>query len=186
MIATQSNSRLSRVVPLLIAIMAAVIIGVAATPAPAANPTTVKVKVIMTGPPVKFLPAGDDKAHMVGMGQRKGKAVFSDNRKADYSNVFILDLYRGKFANSWGYTKMVFKDGSWLFFKWDAAFAGRDKAGNPTMAGTGKILKGSGAYEGIKGTAKFSNRRIPPNKEFPKGATEANAVLTYTLPAKQQ
>ena len=97
-----------------------------------------------------------------------------------------MDLYRGKFAKAWGYTKMKFKDGSWLFFEWKAAFAGRDKAGNPTMAGTGKIIKGAGAYKGIKGTAKFRNKRLPPSKEFPKGGTEANAVFTYTLPAKKK
>ena len=185
MIATPRKSKPSYTIVMLIAFLAALGVSLATASALAATPTTVKVKVLMTGPPIKFIPAGDDRAHMVGMAQRKGKATFSDGRKADYGNVFTLDLYRGKFAKAWGYTKMVFQDGSWLFFEWKAAVTGRDKAGNPTMAGTGKILKGHGAYQGIKGTAKFTNRRIPPNKEFPQGATEANAVLTYTLPAKQ-
>lgn len=173
------------VLTLVIATVIAIVIGLGASPVLGATPVTVKVKVLMSGPPVKFVPAGVDKAHMVGIGQYKGKALFSDGRKAEYSNVFFFDLYRGKFAKALGYTKMTFKDGSWLFFKWDSAFIGRDKAGNPMMAGTGIIQRGGGAYEGIQGTAKFKNRRIPPNKDFPKGGTEANAEFTYTLPEKK-
>lgn len=152
--------------------------------ASAAGPTSVKAQVIMTGPPAATLPAGDDPGHTVGMGQRRGKAVFSDGRKADYSNVFFMDYFKGKFANTWGYTKMLFPDGSWLFFKWDAAFAGRDQAGRPTFAGTGKLLQGTGPYEGIQGSVKFKNQQIPPNKDYPKGATRADAEITYTLPGK--
>ena len=185
MIATPRKSGPRRIISLLIALAAMAATGLAAAPAQAAAPVTVKVKVLMSGPPVKFIPAGDDKAHTVGMGQRTGKAVFSDGRKADYSNVFTMDLYRGKFAKAWGYTKMLFKDGAWLFFEWKAAFAGRDKAGNPFMKGTGELLKGTGPYKGIKGSVTFSNRRIMPGKEFPKGGTEANAVITYTLPDKK-
>jgi hypothetical protein len=175
----------NRKATLLIALLAVFAISMIAVPAQAAAPVTVKVKILMSGPPIKYVPAGDDKAHMLGIAQRTGKAVFSDGRKADYSNAFFLDLYRGQYAKAQGYTKMKFKEGSWLFFEWKAAFVGRDKDGNPMMAGTGKILKGAGAYQGIKGTAKFKNRRLPPSKEFPKGATEANAEFTYTLPAKK-
>ena len=152
--------------------------------APAAGPIVVKAQVIMTGPPAATLPAGDDPGHTVGMGQRRGMATFSDGRKADYSNVFFMDYFQGKFANTWGYTKMQFGDGSWLFFKWDAAFAGRDQAGRPTFAGTGKLLQGTGPYEGIQGSVKFKNQQIPPNKEYPQGATRADAEITYTLPEK--
>lgn len=181
----QRKSGLGFIAHLLVAMLVALGLGLAAIPAQAAAPVTVKVKVTMSGPPATLLPAGDDKAHMVGLGQRTGKAVFSDGRKADYSNVWFLDLYRGKYAKTWGYTKMAFKDGSWLFFKWDSAVTGRDKEGNPTMSGTGTILKGAGTYQGIKGTAKFTNRRLKPSKELPKGGTEANAVFTYTLPGKK-
>ena len=48
--------------------------------------------------------------------------------------------------------------------------------------GTGTILKGAGVYEGIHGTAKFQNRQVPPSNEHPKGATQAKAEFTYTLP----
>ena len=152
------------------------------TPAHAGKTTTVEATVILSGPPATMLPAGDDKAHLVGLGQRTGKAVLSDGRKAEYSNVFFMDLYRGKGVSVWGYSKMLFQDGSWLFIKWDSEFAGRDKAGNPIMQGTGTISKGTGQYEGIKGTAKFNNRQLPPGKEYPKGARQAKALLTYTLP----
>lgn len=144
--------------------------------------TIVEVTATFSGPAPTVLPAGDNKAHTVGLGQRAGKAVFSDGRKAKYSNVFFMDLYRGKSVSLWGYTKMLFKDGAWLFFKWNSQFAGRDEVGKPMFKGTGTILEGTGPYQGIKGTVKFRNRKVPPSKEFPKGATEAKAVFTYTLP----
>ncbi len=150
--------------------------------AQAAKGVSAQATVTFSGPQATILPAGDDKAHVVGLGKRAGKAVFKDGRTAKYSNVFFMDLYRGKGVSVWGYTKLVFKDGSWMFFKWKSKFAGRDKAGKPMFAGTGTIMKGGGAYQGIKGTAKFKNRKVAPSEEFPKGATEAKVVFNYTLP----
>jgi len=156
--------------------------GSSSTQVRAAEKTTVEATVTFSGPAPTMLPAGDNKAHSVGLGQRTGKAVFSDGRKAKYSNVFFMDLYRGKSVSVWGYTKLLFKDGSWIFFKWDSKFAGRDEAGKPRFKGTGTILEGTGQYLGIKGMVKFQNRKLSPSEEYPKGATEAKAVFTYTLP----
>ena len=152
------------------------------TPAYAAVTTTVEATVILSGPPANMLPAGDDENHVAGLGKRTGKAVFSDGRKAQYSNIFFMDWYRGKSISLWGYSKMVFKDGSWMFFKWDSQFAGMDEAGKSMFKGTGTILKGTGLYEGIKGTVMYYNRQLPPSEEYPKGARKAKAVFTYTLP----
>jgi hypothetical protein len=152
-------------------------VGLTAATSIASEATTVKARIVMSGPNPTMLPAGDDERHSVGLGQRSGEAVFNDGRKAKYSNVFVVDWYRGKSAEMWGYTKMVFEDNSWLFFKWNSTIVGRDENG-PIGKGTGTILEGSGAYKGIKGKVVFTNRRL---KE-PPGATEASADLTYTLP----
>jgi len=154
----------------------------AVTPAHAAETTTVEAIATFSGPKATMLPAGDDKSHLIGLGQRSGKAVFSDGRIAKYSNVFFMDWFQGKSMSVTGYTKMVFKDDSWLYFKWDSEFAGRDEVGKPIFTGHGTILKGTGPYQGIKGKVKFQNRQLPPSDEYPKGATEAKAVFTYTLP----
>ena len=152
------------------------------TPTYAAKTTSVEATILFSGPPPTMLPAGDDETHFAGLGKRTGKATFSDGRKAEYSNVFFMDWYRGKSMFLWGYTKMVFQNGSWMYFKWDSQFAGRDEAGGAMFKGTGTILKGVGQYEGITGTVKFHNRQLPPSEEYPKGTREAKAVFTYTLP----
>jgi len=152
------------------------IIALAANAA-AEQTTTVSIKVVMTGPRPTMLPAGDDGNHYVGLGQREGEAVSSDGKKAKYSNVYMLDLYMNRSSVSWGYTKMVFEDGAWLFFKWESSVVGMDENG-PVNRGKGTILKGTGPYEGIKGTAEFTGR----NLKTPPGASESSAVLTYTLP----
>ena len=152
------------------------------TPTYAAKTTSVEATIIFSGPPPTMLPAGDDETHFAGLGQRTGKATFSDGRKAEYSNVFFMDWYRGKSMLLWGYTKMVFQNGSWMYFKWDSQFVGMDEASRAMFKGTGEILKGVGEYEGIKGTVKYHNRQLPPSEEYPKGSREAKAVFTYTLP----
>ena len=171
-----------RVWPLAAILILAGCLALAPVPSLAAKQATVNITVVMNGPPATLLPAGDHPEHQVGLGQRTGKAVFSDGRQASYGNVFWLDYHQGRFANSWGYTKMGFADGSWIYFKWQAEFAGRDKAGKPTFKGTGRILEGTGPYQGIQGQVSFTNRQLPPSKEHPKGATQASAKLTYTLP----
>ncbi len=173
---------MARVQAFFMVLAAALFLGLMAAPVVCAAPVTVQVKVVMTGPKPDLLPAGDDTNHTVGMATRTGQAVFSDGRKAKYSNVYLMDLFKGQFAKIWGYTKMAFPDGSWLFFKWDASFAGRDKANNPTFAGSGELQKGTGKYQGIKGTVKFKNKMLPATKEFPNGRTEAQATIIYTLP----
>ncbi len=160
----------------------AVAAGLSVSLAQAAETTTVKATVTFSGPRPTILPAGDDKAHVVGLGQRTGKAVFKDGRKAKYSNVFFMDLYPGQNVSIWGYTKMAFDDGSWFFFKWDSQVAGRDQAGKPMFKGAGTILKGTGQYQGIEGKVEFQNKQLPPSEEYPEGATEAEAVFIYTLP----
>lgn len=149
-----------------------------------ATPTTVKATVFLSGQPPKVLPAGDDKAHFVGLGQKVGKATFSDGKKAQYSNVYFMDGIKGKLMKVWGYSKMTFKDGSWFYTKWQAAIAGLDKAGKPILKGTGEFLKGTGPYQGITGSFNFINRYLPPSKEFPKGVSVSEVEFTYTLPSK--
>lgn len=150
--------------------------------AEAAGTSTVQIKAVIWGPPPQVLPVGDDvNNHFIGLGRRTGEAVFSDGRKADYSNVFTFDARRGKGSTARGYTKMVFKDGNWLFFKWTSAVVGRDKNGSLSK-GEGTIVQGTGPYKGIKGVAKFTGRQLPPDAAHPKGASESTAVLTYTLP----
>ncbi|MCB2191894.1 MAG: hypothetical protein KQI62_10030 [Deltaproteobacteria bacterium] len=165
--------------------LACLLVGVLAMPlaaAGAAKTTTVRIKVVMWGPRPQVLPVVDDaKNHFMGVGRRTGEAVFSDGRKAAYSNVFTFDMRRGKSLLSQGYTKMEFKDGSWICFKWKSAAVGMDQNG-PVTKGEGTIIQGTGPYQGIKGVAKFSGRNLPPDPKRPKGASEATAELTYTLP----
>lgn len=66
------------------------------TPTYASKTTSVEATVIFSGPPPTMLPAGDEETHLAGLGKRTGKATVSDGRKAEYSNAFFMDWYRGK------------------------------------------------------------------------------------------
>ncbi len=167
-----------------VVMLACLLVGILVVPlfAQAGKTSTVQIKAIIWGPRPQVLPVGDDvQNHFIGLGQRTGEAVFSDGRKASYSNVFTFDMRRGKGSEVQGYTKMVFQDGSWLCFKWRSAAVGRDKNG-PLSKGEGTIIQGTGPYRGIKGVAKFTSRQLPPDGKHPQGASESTAELTYTLP----
>lgn len=165
--------------------LACLLVGILAVPLAAAGAgktSTVRIKVVMWGPRPQVLPVVDDpKNHFMGVGRRTGEAVFSDGGKATYSNVYTFDMRRNKSLLSQGYTKMEFKDGSWICFQWKSAVVGRDQNG-PVSKGEGTIIQGTGPYQGIKGTARFSGRQLPAGGKYPKGASEATAELTYTLP----
>jgi len=143
---------------------------------------TVELSVTLSGPRPTILPAGDNKEHSIGIGNKSGKAIFSDGQQADYRNVYYFDLFRGKGVSFLGYTKLSFEDNSWIFIKWESEYAGNDKSGNPMLNGTGKIIEGSGKYKGIIGTANFFNWAIPPNKDLPGGGRKVKATLCYRLP----
>lgn len=145
---------------------------------------TAKMKITLSGPRATTMPVGDNPAHFMGIFKGTGTAVFSDGQKAQYQAVMTMDVFRGSFADSQGYSKFTFKDGSVVFSKWQSSFSGLDKAGRPTFQGKGKLIKGTGRFQGIQGTIAFISSMMPPDKEHPNGYTGSEAVWNYTLPSK--
>lgn len=169
---------------LVLVLMAALCLAPASAGAKDSKATTVKMKVISSGPPATKLPVGDDPGHTIGITQVTGTATLSDGQKAKYQAVMASDIYIGWFAKSWGYSKLTFKDGSTVITKWKSAFTGTNKAGNYIFKGGGAIEKGTGAYFGIKGKLTFAGLIFPPDKGHPTGYLDSDAVWTYTLPSK--
>lgn len=139
---------------------------------------TVQVEATITSSS-EWLPVGDEAGHVIGMGKGEGVAAFSDGATAKYSNVSTFDTRQGKGGTSQGYTKFTFDGGSCIFFSWTAELT-LDKNGLPSSAGKGTIIKGTGRFEGIKGTSIFSSKvKILPDS---KHIAISNATITYTLP----
>lgn len=129
----------------------------------------------------QWLPVGDEAGHLIGMQQREGEAVFSNNETATYSTVSTFDSRRSTGGSAQGYSKFTFTDGSLILFSWTAEIT-RTKDGLPFNQGKGTIIKGTGRFEGIKGGSVFTGQQLKPAAEDPKLTAGQSATISYTLP----
>ena len=54
----------------------------------------------------------------------------------------------------------------------------------PTLKGKGEYIKGTGRFEGIKGTLSLNGYYVTPYGKETKGDLVVNVTGTYTLPSK--
>ena len=140
-----------------------------------------KVKITHRAVSGQSLPAPDEKGHVVGIGQRMGEVDFDGRESATYESTAMVDGWIGKKGIYKGYSKYTFKDGSEIFFTWEAEGT-RNKEGLPMQQGTGIIQKGTGRFEGIRGRAVFTTIQLKPQSEDPMRTSAADTVIVYTLP----
>jgi hypothetical protein len=78
------------------------------------------------------------------------------------------------------YVTIKFPDGSTITIKSQGTMG----AGGASGGWTSEIIKGTGRFEGIKGTRSGKVKYLPvePGEAYPKGYGEG--TITYTLPAK--
>jgi hypothetical protein len=127
------------------------------------------------------VPVGDVEGHIVSLGQRGGFCVFENGEVASYNNVATNDLMKGS-GPFMLYVTINFPDGSTIISKGQGTMR-RTEAGL-TGSWRSEIIKGTGRFEGIKGTQSAKSKYLPLEKGevFPKGYGEG--TITYTLPSK--
>jgi hypothetical protein len=116
------------------------------------------------------------------MGTSEGLAFCENGEIADFKAIFISDGIAGKGWQLIGYNYFIFEDGSKIITKFDQR-ATADSSGKISAKSTGEIVKGTGRFEGIKGTESGIGIKVPDVK----GATPKSArdrTITYTLPSK--
>ena len=129
------------------------------------------------------VPIGDVDGHTVGLSIRKAFYVFESGEVATTNSVATRDLIKGT-GPSVQYTTITFADGSTIIIK--SQGMGGGTASSPQASGglTSEIIKGTGRFDGIKGTQSTRIRFLPVEKGEggPKGIGEG--VISYTLPSK--
>lgn len=123
-------------------------------------------------------PVGDKEGHAVGSMVRGTFYTFDNGEVATATVVGTFDFIKGAgpFTN---YVTMNFEDGSTIMIKTQATFAGGPGGW------TSEIIKGTGRFEGIKGTQNTTKSKLLPlekGEAGPKWLGEGN--LTFTLPSK--
>ncbi len=129
------------------------------------------------------VPVGDVEGHTVGLSIRKAFYVFENGEVATTNSVATRDLIKGV-GQSMQYTTISFSDGSTIIVKSQGRGGGTTTAAQTSGALTSEIIKGTGRFEGIKGTQATKLKFLPVEKGEggPKGIGEG--TITYTLPSK--
>jgi len=123
-------------------------------------------------------PIGDVEGHKVLHDNRGAFCVFENGEVATFSNhVATVDMVKGS-GTIMQYVKLNFPDGSTIIIK------SQGTIGGAAGAWTSEIIKGTGRFEGIKGTQAAKAKYLPVEKgeAGPKGYGEGS--ITYTLPSK--
>lgn len=159
------------------------IVALILVPAAQAGKKTMKYK--LTGPITRLevIPVPDVKGHAIGVLERRGLAIYENGEVAAYHTRATFDAIKGKGGSFKGYSLYTFSDGSTIMSKYQGTTT--MSGGKKLIKGTGKNFKGTGRYEGIKGTVSFSGAYVTPyTKDKTKGDMLIEVTSTYTLPKK--
>jgi hypothetical protein len=123
------------------------------------------------------VPVADVEGHTVTLGTRGAFYVFDNGEVATMSQVSTADFIKGA-GPFMQYVTLKFPDGATIIWK------SQGTVGSGAGGWTSEILKGTGRFEGIKGTQSAKAKYLPvePGEAGAKGYGEG--TITYTLPPK--
>jgi hypothetical protein len=129
-------------------------------------------------------PVGDVDGHNMTFTARRGFVVFENGEVATFSAVVTGDTIKGS-GSSLQYSTMTFSDGSTIIMKSQITQTGTGTGpGAATATSTREIIKGTGRFEGIKGTGSSTNKILPLEEGEAGQKTTGEGSIIYTLPSK--
>ena len=165
---------------LLLAMLVSAVLLMTATTAGAQTNKTAHFKGVNYEVTSNFFPVGDPAdGHFVGISIRRGLSIFDTGDIGAASSVEYVDVTKGVGTTS-GYATITFDDGSSFMTKIDNHFSVSPKGLVAASVKT-EYVKGTGRFEGIKGTEVITARQINSTKDFA-GFAELEGTATYTLP----
>ncbi len=129
------------------------------------------------------IPVSDAEGHTVLLQVRGAFYVFENGEVATSSSVATADLIKwsGPFMQ---YLTLTFEDGSTIIIK-SQGTVGAPASGTFTTGGwTSEIIKGTGRFQGIKGTHSAKGKYLPVEKGEAGAKGYGEGTFTYTLPSK--
>jgi Na+/H+-translocating membrane pyrophosphatase len=130
------------------------------------------------------LPVGFEEGHVLGLQITEGLALFENGEIATYRSTLVYDRYDrvvpGKSSQAIGYTIFTFNDGATIVQRFQR-LQGPDKTIPAQVAS--ELIKGTGRFEGIKGSISGTSKRAPEVKGEAKKYV-SDMIFTFTLPSK--
>jgi hypothetical protein len=143
---------------------------------------TMKCKAIQTATKDERMEVGDEKGHVLALQRMEGLAYFENGEIAKMRSDAVFDFIPGKGVQALGYTFYTFDDGSTIEVRFQRAVV-PGPAGSGSAKASSELIKGTGRFEGIKGTSSGAGKNFPPSKEEPARAF-TDITFSYTLPTK--
>ena len=148
-----------------------------------ASAETMKFKLYTHSAKTERVLIGDVEGHALALAVRRGIIVFENGEIGTEISAVINDTIKmsGPLTQ---YTTITLADGSTIIIKIQGTTSGT-AVGSPTAAETtGEIIKGTGRFEGIKGThiRRVKYLSVEKGEDAAKGVGEG--IITYTLPSK--
>jgi len=147
-----------------------------------ARAETMKCKSAQTATKDERMEVGDEKGHVLGLQRMQGLAYCENGEIAKMRSDAVFDMVPGKGAQALGYTFFTFEDGSTIEVRFQRGVV-LGETGSGSAKASSEIIKGTGRFEGIKGTSSGAGKNYPPSKEESARAF-TDITLTYTLPTK--
>jgi len=144
---------------------------------------TMKCRETGYAPKAHPIEVGDVPGHIIGVGEYAGVLSCDDGSIATTSIKSSIDYIKGsgKFHSYWVAT---YEDGStsWTRLSGSATPGAEGKTASWESL-TGEFIKGTGRFEGIKGSVTFTGKRLAPS---PGTGSQyyIDWAFTYTLPSK--
>jgi hypothetical protein len=147
-----------------------------------AGAETLKGRLAMTVTKDESIPVNDEEGHVLGVQIQEGLTFFENGEIAKIRNYNVYDLIPGKGSQSINYNIWTFEDGSTVVNRAQRLMV-PDKSGNLSTKVTSELIKGTGRFQGIKGTGSATGKAFPASKGEA-GRQFVDFTWTYTLPAK--
>jgi len=129
------------------------------------------------------VPVDDVEGHIVGLAQRGGFYVFENGEIGTIKRVSLNDLVKGS-GSATSYETINFADGSTIILKGQSTLRGTTVEATTSSQRTIEIIKGTGRFEGIKGTGSTATKFLPVEKGEAGSKQYGEGTITYTLPSK--
>ncbi|HME45129.1 MAG TPA: hypothetical protein VKF36_18695 [Syntrophorhabdales bacterium] len=129
------------------------------------------------------VPIDDVEGHILALAQRGGFYVFENGEIATTKRVSMNDLVNES-GSSMSYETIKFVDGSTIVLKGQGSAKGTATGALGSTETTSEIIKGTGRFEGIKGTQSAKAKALPADKGEAGSKLYGEGTLAYTLPPK--
>jgi len=147
-----------------------------------AGAETLKGRIALTVTKNETISVNDEEGHVLGLQIMEGLVFFENGEVPKVRHHAVWDFEPGKGTQAIGYTIFTFEDGSTVVIKFHRLVA-LGESGTRSATATSEFIKGTGRFQGIKGTSSSTGKNFLPSKGEAARAFN-DATWTYTLPTK--